>query len=55
MLLLGTKKKVKIRAQVYKQDENFTASSQRVKDGRMREIFLRERLQEDLRLPTGLL
>lgn len=33
MLLSGTKKKVKIRAQVYKQDENFTASSQKGKGG----------------------
>lgn len=30
---MGTKKEVKIRAQVYKQDENFTASSQKDKGG----------------------
>lgn len=33
MLLWERKKKVKIRAQVYKQDENFTASSQKGKGG----------------------
>lgn len=33
MLLWEPKKKVKIRAQVYKQDENFTASSQKGKGG----------------------
>lgn len=33
MLLWEPKEKVKIRAQVYKQDENFTASSQKGKGG----------------------
>lgn len=33
MLLWEPKKKVRIRAQVYKQDENFTAASQKGKGG----------------------